>query len=153
MSTETHATHRAYRNYTTCGDLRAADAGSRVTLRGWVNRRRDHGGLIFIDLRDRYGITQCTINPANAPDAHAAASIARSEFVLEVSGAVVQRPAGAENAHIATGEVELLVDAVTVLNAAKTPNSLSRTRSEISRNSIPKRRSGLSLPYRSIASA
>jgi aspartyl-tRNA synthetase len=113
--------HRAYRGYTTCGDLRAEDAGERATLRGWVNRRRDHGGLIFIDLRDRYGITQCTINPANAPEAHAVASQARSEYVLEISGEVARRPPGAENPHIATGDVELLADTVKVLNAAKTP--------------------------------
>ena len=114
-------THRAYRGYTTCGDLRVADAGGRATLRGWVNRRRDHGGLIFIDLRDRYGITQCTINPAHAPAAHVAASEARAEYVLEITGAVVRRPAGAENPHLATGEIELLADGVTVLNPSKTP--------------------------------
>jgi len=115
------ATHRAYRGYTTCGDLRAEHAGERGTLRGWVNRRRDHGGLIFIDLRDRYGITQCTINPAHALEAHAVAEEARAEYVLEVTGEVVRRPAGAENPHIATGEVELLVDGVKILNASKTP--------------------------------
>lgn len=119
MSTE--VSHRAYRGYTTCGDLRADDADRRATVRGWVNRRRDHGGLIFIDLRDRYGITQCTINPAHAPAAHAVASNVRPEYVLEVSGAVVRRPTGAENPQIATGEIELLVDDVKVLNAAKTP--------------------------------
>ena len=99
MQTETRrgASHRAYRSYTACGDLRAEHAGQHVTLRGWVNRRRDHGGLIFIDLRDRYGITQCTINPAVNTEAHAAASDARSEFVLEIAGEVVRRPAGAEN--------------------------------------------------------
>ena len=90
-------------------------------LRGWVNRRRDHGGLIFIDLRDRYGITQCTINPTHAPEAHAVAEEARAEYVLEVTGEVVRRPAGAENPHIATGEIELLVDGVKILNASKTP--------------------------------
>jgi aspartyl-tRNA synthetase len=115
------ATHRAYRGYTSCGDLRAENVGERATVRGWVNRRRDHGGLIFIDLRDRYGITQCTINPAHAPEAHAVAEEARAEYVLEVTGEVVRRPEGAENPHIATGAIELLVDGVKVLNAAKTP--------------------------------
>ncbi len=115
------ATHRAYRGYTTCGDLRATDVGRRATVRGWVNRRRDHGGLIFIDLRDRYGITQCTINPAHAPEAHAVAAEARAEYVLEITGEVVHRPAGAENANIATGAVELLADGVRVLNPSKTP--------------------------------
>jgi len=115
------ATHRAYRSYTTCGDLRAENVGQRATLRGWVNRRRDHGGLIFIDLRDRYGLTQCTINPGVDTDAHAVAQEARSEYVLEVSGTVTRRPAGAENPQITTGDVELIVDVVRVLNAAKTP--------------------------------
>ena len=119
--TTREATHRAYRGYTSCGDLRAQNAGERATLRGWVNRRRDHGGLIFIDLRDRYGITQCTINPTHAPEAHAVAEEARAEYVLEVTGEVVRRPAGAENPHIATGEIELLVDGVKILNASKTP--------------------------------
>jgi len=119
--TTREATHRAYRGYTSCGDLRAHTVGGRATLRGWVNRRRDHGGLIFIDLRDRYGITQCTINPTHAPEAHAVAEEARAEYVLEVTGEVVRRPAGAENPQIATGEIELRVDGVKILNAAKTP--------------------------------
>ena len=90
-------------------------------MRGWVNRRRDHGGLIFIDLRDRYGITQCTINPANAPEAHAVAEEARAEYVLEVTGEVVRRPDGrGEPAHRHRA-VELLVDGVKILNASKTP--------------------------------
>ncbi len=123
MQTETasDATHRAYRSYTTCGDLRTEQVGQRATLRGWVNRRRDHGGLIFIDLRDRYGLTQCTINPAVDAAAHAAAQEARSEYVLEISGIVARRPAGAENPQIATGDVELVADAVRVLNPAKPP--------------------------------
>ncbi|MCA1668111.1 MAG: aspartate--tRNA ligase [Thermomicrobia bacterium] len=119
--TTREATHRAYRGYTSCGDLRATNAGERATLRGWVNRRRDHGGLIFIDLRDRYGMTQCTINPTHAPEAHAIAEEVRAEYVLEVTGEVVRRPDGAENPQIATGAVELLVDGVKILNAAKTP--------------------------------
>ena len=70
----------------TCGALRLDDVGQEVTLRGWVNRRRDLGGLIFIDLRDRYGLTQVVFNPEIAPDAHEAANDVRNEYVLEVHG-------------------------------------------------------------------
>ncbi|MEX2314370.1 MAG: OB-fold nucleic acid binding domain-containing protein, partial [Thermomicrobiales bacterium] len=70
---EEHMTVRALRSYTTCGELRAGDAGKVVTLKGWVNRRRDHGGLIFLDMRDRYGLTQVVVNPQHSADAHAIA--------------------------------------------------------------------------------
>ncbi|HEU5314769.1 MAG TPA: aspartate--tRNA ligase [Chloroflexota bacterium] len=105
----------------TCGELRAANAGQRVTLQGWVHRRRDHGGLIFIDLRDRYGLTQLVLNPANAQQAHETASTLRSEYVVTVEGTVGTRPAGTENPHLPTGEIEVAVDALTVLNGSKTP--------------------------------
>ena len=105
----------------TCGALRAADAGQHVTLQGWVHRRRDHGGLIFIDLRDRYGLTQLVFNPANAPEAHQTAEQLRSEYVVTVAGTVGQRPAGTENPHLPTGEVEVVAETLTVLNASKTP--------------------------------
>ncbi|MCY4114730.1 MAG: aspartate--tRNA ligase [Chloroflexi bacterium] len=105
----------------TCGALRLAHAGQAVTLNGWVHRRRDQGGLIFIDLRDRYGITQIVINRDEAPEAHAAASRARSEFVLSVSGPVRERPQGTANPDLATGDVELGVQAVTVLAESKAP--------------------------------
>jgi len=108
-----------------CGALTAADIGEEVTLAGWVNRRRDHGGLIFIDLRDRSGIVQVTVDPEAAGEetshAHAVASEARSEFVLQVSGAVRKRPEGFENPNLATGDIEVLADTVTILNSAKTP--------------------------------
>ena len=76
----------------TCGSLRAINAGEEIVLRGWVNRRRDLGGLIFIDLRDRYGLTQIVFNPEIAPEAHAAASDVRNEYVLEVTGIVPFAP-------------------------------------------------------------
>ena len=105
----------------TCGTLRAENAGEQVTLKGWVNRRRDLGGLIFIDLRDRYGITQVVFNPQIAPDVHEAASALRNEYVIEVSGTVNLRPEGTENSKMATGQIELEAHALTVLNEAKTP--------------------------------
>jgi aspartyl-tRNA synthetase len=104
-----------------CGRLRASDAGRAVKLAGWVHRRRDHGGLIFIDLRDSQGIVQVVINPAEAPDAHATASSARNEYVLQVSGEVRPRAPQTVNPKMATGEIEVAAGAVTVLNAAKTP--------------------------------
>ncbi|MGB8646641.1 MAG: aspartate--tRNA ligase [Anaerolineae bacterium] len=104
-----------------CGELRRQDVGLTVTLAGWVHRRRDHGGLIFIDLRDRWGITQVVLNPATAPEAHAIASGVRAEFVLQVEGVVEARPAGQENPEIQTGEVETLAQRVQVLNPAKVP--------------------------------
>ncbi len=109
-----------YRTHT-CGALRTTDAGSAVRLAGWVHRRRDHGQLIFLDLRDRHGITQVVIDAADSPAAHAAASAARSEFVVTVSGAVALRLPGTENAKLPTGAVEVQVTAFTILNEAKTP--------------------------------
>ncbi len=109
-----------YRSHT-CGALRASDAGSAVRLAGWVHRRRDHGQLIFLDLRDRYGITQVVIDAADSPDAHAVASAARSEFVVSVAGSVALRLPGTENAKLATGAIEVQATAFTILNEAKTP--------------------------------
>jgi aspartyl-tRNA synthetase len=103
-----------------CGELRAAQVGQEVTLAGWVNRRRDQGGLIFIDLRDRWGLTQAAINVQTAPEAHAAASDVGREYVIQVSGIVRSRPEGMVNANLPTGEVELEVTKLRVLNAAKT---------------------------------
>jgi len=105
----------------TCGALRLPDAGSEVILSGWVHRRRDLGGLIFIDLRDRYGLTQVVFNPENAPEAHAVASDVRNEYVLRVAGTVRPRPEGTVNPKLATGEIEVEAHAVEVLNVAKTP--------------------------------
>jgi aspartyl-tRNA synthetase len=105
----------------TCGTLRASDAGSEVTLSGWVHRRRDLGGLIFIDLRDRYGLTQVVFNPEIAPEIHEAAGALRNEFVIRVTGLVRNRPEGTVNPRLATGEVEVEVRGLELLNAAKTP--------------------------------
>ncbi len=104
----------------TCGELTLASVGQRVTLAGWVNRRRDHGGLIFIDLRDRFGVTQVTINTDQVA-AHDTATQARSEFVIQVEGTVAARPEGLRNPNLATGDVEVIADGVTILNPAKNP--------------------------------
>src|ERR1051325_1274404 len=104
----------------TCGELRAEHAGQAVTLAGWVNRRRDQGGLVFIDLRDRWGLIQATINAQTAPEAHAAASSVGREYVIQLKGMVRARPDGMKNPDLATGDVELEVTAIKVLNAAKT---------------------------------
>lgn len=105
----------------TCGELTAKDVGKSVTLAGWVHRRRDHGGLIFIDLRDRFGMTQVVFNPQTAPDAHRVGSDVRNEYVLQVKGVVEKRPAGQENHGLTTGEIEVHVSEAKVLNTAKVP--------------------------------
>ncbi|MDL1898740.1 aspartate--tRNA ligase, partial [Anaerolineae bacterium CFX7] len=105
----------------TCGELTAHDAGKTVTLAGWVHRRRDHGGLIFIDLRDRFGVTQIVFNPQTAPAAHRVGSDARNEYVLQATGVVAKRPAGQENPALATGEIEVYVTDAQILNTAKAP--------------------------------
>jgi aspartyl-tRNA synthetase len=109
-----------YRTHT-CGELRADDAGTNAKLAGWVHRRRDYGKLIFIDLRDRHGITQVVIDAADAPEAHSTASTLRSEFVVAFEGEVAMRQPGTENAKLATGAVELQARSVTILNESKTP--------------------------------
>jgi aspartyl-tRNA synthetase len=109
-----------YRTHT-CGALRASDAGITARLSGWVHRRRDHGQLIFLDLRDRHGITQVVVDRTDEPDAHAVASRVRSEFVVTVEGDVAARLAGTENARLATGAIELRASAVRILSEAKTP--------------------------------
>jgi aspartyl-tRNA synthetase len=109
-----------YRTHT-CGEIRPLHAGHEVVLAGWVNRRRDHGPLIFLDLRDRYGVTQVVFDAASAPEAHAVASDVRSEYVLQVRGLVRRRPEEAVNPDLATGAVEVEVVAATVLNPARNP--------------------------------
>jgi aspartyl-tRNA synthetase len=104
-----------------CGSIRATDAGKEVELYGWVARRRDMGGLIFIDMRDRWGKVQVVFNPASAPDAHSAASDLRSEYVVRVKGVVGRRPTGSENPKLATGEVEVAASELEVISMAKTP--------------------------------
>lgn len=105
----------------TCGELRAADAGSSVTLAGWVHTRRDHGPVTFIDLRDRYGITQIVAHEKDDPAAHAALKDVRNEWVLQVKGTVRARPEGTRNARLATGDIEVVASEVAVLNQSKTP--------------------------------
>ncbi len=109
-----------YRTHT-AGQLRASDAGTTARLAGWVHRRRDHGPLIFLDLRDRHGITQVVVDAAEAPDAHAIASRVRIEFVVSVGGEVVRRGPGTENPRMPTGEIELRATDLEILSEAKTP--------------------------------
>lgn len=105
----------------TCGELRPENAGQEVVLAGWVNRRRDQGGLIFIDLRDRWGITQVVVDRDNAPEAHRTADQARSEYVLQVKGVVRIRPEGSENTELPTGAIDVSASEIAVLNKSKTP--------------------------------
>ena len=104
-----------------CGTLRAAHAGESVTLAGWVHRRRDHGQLIFIDLRDRDGLVQVVIRPDDNPDAYEIANTVRGEFVLRIEGNVIERSEATRNPNIPTGDIEVVATSVEVLNAAKTP--------------------------------
>jgi aspartyl-tRNA synthetase len=89
-----------------CGELRLAHVGQTVTLAGWMHKRRDHGGLIFIDLRDRSGLVQVRVDPS-AGDAYHTADEARGEYVLQITGLVHARPAGLANPNMATGEIEV----------------------------------------------
>ncbi|MBB5348121.1 aspartate--tRNA ligase [Desulfoprunum benzoelyticum] len=104
-----------------CNDLRKANVGDEVVLMGWVLRRRDHGGVIFIDLRDRWGLTQIVFNPETDPEAHAKAHQLRSEWVLAVRGKVEARPDDMANPKLATGEIEVMVSELRVLNSSDTP--------------------------------
>ena len=110
-----------YRRTHTCGSLRSKDIDTSVTLSGWVNRRRDHGGLIFIDLRDRFGLTQLVFDPIKTPEAHRQAEKLRLEWVISVKGKVIPRAEGMANPKLATGEIEVLVDDMEILSKAKTP--------------------------------
>jgi len=104
-----------------CGELTKKNIGTEVTLAGWVDRRRDHGGLIFIDLRDRGGILQVVFNPETSKAAHKKASGMRSEYVIQVSGKVASRQKGTENLKLATGEIEVIADSTEILNPSKVP--------------------------------
>jgi aspartyl-tRNA synthetase len=103
----------------TCGELRAGDAGRAVTLMGWAHRRRDHGGLLFVDLRDRTGLVQCVFNPATSLDAHGRAETIRGEFVVALRGEVGLRPPGTENPRLDTGAVEVHAREVKILNESR----------------------------------
>ncbi|MCS7062980.1 MAG: aspartate--tRNA ligase [Methylacidiphilales bacterium] len=104
-----------------CGELRATHIGQRATLCGWVHSRRDHGGVIFVDLRDREGITQVVFNPERNADVAALAHTLRDEFVIQVEGEVVPRLKGTENSKLATGAIELLADRLVILNPSAIP--------------------------------
>jgi len=104
-----------------CGELRPHHVGQNVTLAGWVHRQRDHGGLIFVDLRDRWGIVQIVTDPNHAPQAHQQAARLRQEYVVQVHGTVRLRPEGLVNPRMETGEIEVLADEIVVLNPARTP--------------------------------
>ena len=104
-----------------CGELSPAEAGQVVRLAGWVHRRRDHGGLIFLDMRDRTGLVQVVVDPSAAEAAYQSADALRNEWVVAITGEVQVRPAGTENPRIATGGIEIHASEVTVLNPSKTP--------------------------------
>ncbi len=120
MTEPTPSLATPYRTHT-CGALRGSDEGRPARLAGWVHRRRDHGQLVFLDVRDRHGITQVVVDAADAPDAHAAAARCRIEFVVTVEGTVERRLPGTENTRLATGEIEVQARALTILAEAKTP--------------------------------
>ncbi len=109
-----------YRRTHDCNSLQKDNIGNHVTLSGWVNRRRDHGGFIFIDLRDRFGVTQLVFDPQKNPTAHAAGEKLRSEWVISIKGVVIPRQAGMQNAKLATGDIEVQVTELEVLSKAKT---------------------------------
>jgi len=105
----------------TCGELRSSHAGARVVLMGWVHRRRDLGGVLFIHLRDREGVTQLVFRSDGDPAVHAKAELLGSEYVIAVEGLVERRAADTVNAAIETGEVEVVVEKIWILNTSKTP--------------------------------
>ncbi|MFP3897856.1 MAG: aspartate--tRNA ligase [Dehalococcoidia bacterium] len=104
-----------------CGELRESHAGQKVTLAGWVHRRRDHGGKVFVDLRDREGIAQVVFSPQVSHEAYEVAGSLRGEYVIRVTGEVVRRPKGTENPQLATGTVEVIVENAAILSTSKTP--------------------------------
>ncbi len=104
-----------------CGELTKNNVGQKVTLAGWVHRRRDHGGLVFIDLRDREGLVQVVFNPDVSKGGHKVATRLRHEYVVKVTGEVAKRPPGTENPKLATGEVEVIAEEAEILNPSKTP--------------------------------
>ncbi|MFZ6032278.1 MAG: aspartate--tRNA ligase [Melioribacter sp.] len=105
----------------TCGELRESNIGERVVLNGWVATRRDLGGVIFIELRDRYGITQVVFEPGYNSEAHEIAKKLRSEYVISIEGLVRKRPEGTENPALETGMIDVMVDKLVILNSAETP--------------------------------
>lgn len=118
----------------TCGQLRMNDIGKEIILTGWVQRRRDHGGLIFIDLRDREGITQAVFNPETGKEVHTIAHSLRPEYVIGIKGVVRKRPEGTFNPNLKTGEIEVAVKEIEIINESKTPPFLIEDEEEISEN-------------------
>jgi aspartyl-tRNA synthetase len=117
-----------------CGDLKKKDANREVTLMGWVQRRRDLGGLIFVELRDRQGMVQVVFNPEVSPEAHEKAQFLRGEYVVGVKGTVVVRPEGTANPRINTGEIEVIAKELKILNVSKTPPFLIEGEEEVAEN-------------------
>ncbi|MBL0732538.1 MAG: aspartate--tRNA ligase [Desulfosarcina sp.] len=117
-----------------CNELALKNTGSEVTLMGWVQYRRDHGGVIFIDLRDREGLTQVVINPEISPEAHSKGHDIRSEYVIGVKGKVEKRLDGMTNPNLETGEIEIIVTELKILNKAETPPFLIEDKIDVSEN-------------------
>jgi aspartyl-tRNA synthetase len=118
----------------TCNELDSDDVGQKVVLMGWVQRRRDHGGVIFIDLRDREGITQVVFNPEIHPEVHQKAHVIRNEYVIAVAGIVENRPGEMKNPNLKTGKIEVMVYELKILNISKTPPFLIEDRAEVAEN-------------------
>jgi aspartyl-tRNA synthetase len=114
-----------------CGELTKAHVGQTVVLNGWVHGRRDHGTVMFIDLRDRQGITQVVFNAERNPAAHQQARALRGEYVISVRGVVARRPEGSENPDLATGEIEVTVESAEILNEARTPPFLIEDEADV----------------------
>jgi len=119
LSTESISINQ-YRTHT-CGELTKDALGTEVRLSGWVQTRRDHGGLIFIDLRDKWGVTQLTLDPSKQPQAWSIAESLRSEYVISVQGTVVARPKDMVNQKLTTGEIEIEVASIDILSTSETP--------------------------------
>ena len=117
-----------------CGELNKKHIGAKVTLAGWVDRRRDHGGLIFIDLRDREGKVQVVFNPEVSKSCHEIADKMRNEYVVTVSGEVTHRPPGTENPKLPTGDIEVIAHDTDILNPSKTPPFYINEDTEVEEN-------------------
>ena len=114
-----------------CGEIREKHVGDQVTLAGWVNRRRDHGGVIFVDLRDRSGLVQVVFNPELSLETYEVADQVRPEWVLRVTGEVSRRPSESENPNLPTGAIEVMAQEAEVLNSSPTPPFLISEESEV----------------------
>ena len=117
-----------------CNALGLDDVGAEVVLMGWVQRRRDHGGVIFVDLRDREGVTQVVFNPEVSPSVHEKAHALRNEYVIAVRGSVMPRPEGMTNESLKTGKIEVMVTEIRILNESKTPPFMIEDHVEVSEN-------------------